>query len=608
MQVVPIGKTLLKFLNNKEFSDIKFEVGLQKEVLYGHKLLLSITSGFFKSLFYSNQKWEETKVGSNNIIIPDIEPNVFKLVLEFCYTKKIAFSLEKLFSLLLASDKFQIPELKNYCLHFFNQNLNVINCLKIYDSIFNQSQQELETFPLFKKIINRLDRFIRRHSSKIFCQSNCLNELSNDLVVHCLKYNNLNVKEIDLLERLIERSFFQHKNEKRKDRENEKEEEEDNEKEMENEKEIENENENEEEEEEDNNHNLSNKITTSLDTFLPFIQKNLICQEDLSKLEKKYKIKIKLPLRKGFTNENNSNEHTFNSIVVEKNDKENNKQKKDSQQEQEQENKNENENENEKEKNKDETEREKVLKKVTIKEGIKKKKRYNKENLKVLILHCTEINEEFRKLIALDIIKSIQSTGIKNVDHINLALGGKEKLTLENFQRYDSIFLTFGDDYIPDRSSLGDLLADYVEDGGGLVICSIACCLPDEDLNLQGRIITDGFCPVNRGVAVEGVATTLGEVLLPNHPIMKDVKSWDGGKYSWHIKTDQMKKDATPIAKLSDNTVFIATKKKSPSSGTVIFLNTIPISDGILGSGNMFLLASDGRTILANVAEFAGID
>ena len=89
--------------------------------------------------------------------------------------------------------------------------------------------------------------------------------------------------------------------------------------------------------------------------------------------------------------------------------------------------------------------------------------------------------------------------------------------TLENLLQYDSVMLVLNTPF-GDPAANGDVLADYVDAGGGLVmtLASIAT-----GFNPTGRLLTGGYFPVEPGIGPSG-SSNLG-VFDASHPIMDGV-------------------------------------------------------------------------------------
>ncbi|KAJ6241264.1 lute [Anaeramoeba flamelloides] len=232
-----------------------------------------------------------------------------------------------------------------------------------------------------------------------------------------------------------------------------------------------------------------------------------------------------------------------------------------------------------------------------------------------------------KKIINIeDIVFSIKSQGIKNVQYVNLVETSPNKETIKEF---DAIFLYSIYNYpIPKITELSDLLVDYIKDGGGVVICTCFTMVNDhhrkkikENLSpLRGNIIKRGFLPLTLGMHLTSTKNSekaiLGSVLYPDSPLVKHVKSFHGGNQSHRINTKfspcteleiEEGGKSQLIAKYTDGIPFIAWKQLQKNYGIVVCLNLFPLSGHIRhhGNGRFWQLSSNGRAVMSNAVEFA---
>jgi hypothetical protein len=127
--------------------------------------------------------------------------------------------------------------------------------------------------------------------------------------------------------------------------------------------------------------------------------------------------------------------------------------------------------------------------------------------LKVLILHSAFVSE----------IRALLMTfpDIATVDEFNAAVATPALTTL---LQYDAVLLII-DFPLQDTNAAGDVLADYVEQGGGVVM-TLASFITGFEVG--GRFITDGYYPLSPGTGPEGSAGLAG--YDPAHPIMAGVQ------------------------------------------------------------------------------------
>eukprot|EP01156_Anaeramoeba_ignava_P010660 Anaeramoba_ignava/a480388_13.p1 GENE.a480388_13~~a480388_13.p1 ORF type:complete len:356 (+),score=122.13 a480388_13:432-1499(+) len=205
-----------------------------------------------------------------------------------------------------------------------------------------------------------------------------------------------------------------------------------------------------------------------------------------------------------------------------------------------------------------------------------------------------------------DVRKSIGSGGIKQIDIISIS---EKTPKLEEMLEYDGIFILTVNSAL-DKELLGNLLAEYIEpsnknnfQGRGIVVASIYILDKDNYACLEGRIIKEKFLPLETGKDNWDKGYLLDTNFdIPDHPILENVKSFDGGKYSEHIKHDLITPNSKVIARWTDRTPFILEKKLDDSFGMAVVLNLFPVSDNAYSDG--WLSSTDGAKIIANSVRY----
>ncbi|KAJ5077219.1 btb/poz domain-containing [Anaeramoeba ignava] len=206
--------------------------------------------------------------------------------------------------------------------------------------------------------------------------------------------------------------------------------------------------------------------------------------------------------------------------------------------------------------------------------------------IKVLLIETNHFSRN-------DIISSIKSTGIQNVDSVDAR---NENVTFEQMKNYDCVF-TFSYNSYKNPQEIGNALAIYVESGGGLVLAARDTLNTDDTCRIEGRIVSDGFLPMKYGKPIDDKPSFLGKILKNDHPILKNVKSFDGGECSYRIEGNATN-GSSAVAFWNDGSVLVAEKTKQSNFGTVIVLNILPYSDKVCS--NYWRSSSDGMTLIAN--------
>ncbi len=158
---------------------------------------------------------------------------------------------------------------------------------------------------------------------------------------------------------------------------------------------------------------------------------------------------------------------------------------------------------------------------------------------------------------------------------------------LAELEEYDAVFL-WTDCSIPDPSGLGNVLADYVDGGGRLVLGVFAT---SAGYAPSGRLISDGYLPV----ALQNHSSQTPETLvadLPGHPLLDGVTSFHGGSSSYHGTGLQLTEGSTLVAHWSDGEPLVATR------GNVVVLNFFPPSSTI--RPDFWDASTDGVPLMVN--------
>ncbi|MCA9293688.1 MAG: hypothetical protein KDA20_07740 [Phycisphaerales bacterium] len=146
---------------------------------------------------------------------------------------------------------------------------------------------------------------------------------------------------------------------------------------------------------------------------------------------------------------------------------------------------------------------------------------------------------------------------------------------------------------ITDSTLLGDRLATYVDAGGGVVVGMYAFQVNDVSYTLRGRFYWEDYFCINfvQNFTHTGHAT-IGTRQQPNHPVLKDVTTFDGGVGSSRGEGGVVLR-AERIADWSTGEVLVA--ERHDKNGRRIDLNFFP---PVTGSG--WVPTTDGAKLMAN--------
>jgi hypothetical protein len=124
--------------------------------------------------------------------------------------------------------------------------------------------------------------------------------------------------------------------------------------------------------------------------------------------------------------------------------------------------------------------------------------------------------------------------------------------TLDTLLPYSAVLLTT--DFPPmNPTLLGDVLADYVDLGGGVVLMHASMSDP---WGLQGRFRTGGYGLIGFYNGQRSGPASLGTIVEPDHPLMEGVSTFMGGGYGGRPATSTIAQ-GTLVASWSDGTPLL---------------------------------------------------
>jgi hypothetical protein len=121
----------LDMVNDSKLADITFNVGKKKvETIYAHKAVLIMQSKVFARMFFDYFS------SPKNILIEDMDPDVFLEMLKFVYAGVNAVNLttKNMTDILYGTQKYILPELQSVCETFILEMTNDSNILEVFDT------------------------------------------------------------------------------------------------------------------------------------------------------------------------------------------------------------------------------------------------------------------------------------------------------------------------------------------------------------------------------------------------------------------------------------------------------------------------------------------
>ncbi len=193
-----------------------------------------------------------------------------------------------------------------------------------------------------------------------------------------------------------------------------------------------------------------------------------------------------------------------------------------------------------------------------------------------------------------DIQSKLNSTGF--FSQVDIHEIGAYTPTLAELQGYQAV-LVFCDDDFHNNTTMGDVLADYADAGGGVVVATFAFT---SGWGVGGRILSGGYLPFTFNEQNEGTLLTLIPD-LPAHPILAGVNSFDGGSNSYHDVVT-LTAGATQVAHWSNDVPLVATKQKATGI-KIVGLNFFPPSSD--ARSDFWNATTDGALLMGNSLGWA---
>jgi hypothetical protein len=198
-----------------------------------------------------------------------------------------------------------------------------------------------------------------------------------------------------------------------------------------------------------------------------------------------------------------------------------------------------------------------------------------------------------------DVVAKVEGTGL--FDSVSFFDARNSTPTLGELLEFDAV-LVYSDGSFQDNAAMGDVLADYVDQGRTVAIATFAFWDPEDQVGISGRLATDGYLPFSQGSQSQPGGLTL-VAIDPNHPLLAGVSSFNGGTSSFHNANIAFEPDAEQVASWSNGEPLIGALSQ-PNGGMVVGLNFYPPSSDI--RNDFWDADTDGDLIMANALLYMG--
>jgi hypothetical protein len=217
----------------------------------------------------------------------------------------------------------------------------------------------------------------------------------------------------------------------------------------------------------------------------------------------------------------------------------------------------------------------------------------SRSNLAYLILGAEGGGATDERLV--DVQKKLISEGLMNVDTCNVRT---HTPSIDYMKKYNSVMFFSYHGF--DQTNIGNLLAEYVDAGGGVVFCAYANC--GRGNRLGGKWAAQKYDPLTLGATSRMPSLKLGKCSLPKHPVLYGVTTFDGGEQSSHGDGEAHENGVTIAEWSNGRSLVVELGSTNARAGLILGLNMYPpSSDAATGGWNA---QTCGARLLANAMHY----
>jgi len=216
-----------------------------------------------------------------------------------------------------------------------------------------------------------------------------------------------------------------------------------------------------------------------------------------------------------------------------------------------------------------------------------------RKNMSVLVIGAEGGGEKDERIN--DVKEKLVLQGFESVDIVNAKLTTPK---YEQLRKYNAVLFFSYHGF--NQEELGNALAEYVDNGGGVVVGAYSNC--GKGNRLDGKWAEGEYNPIVLGSTSRTKQLSMGKVLKPQHIIMKGVSSFEGGEKSSH-GDGNLHSESEVIVEWANGRPLVAELKKF--QGPIVGLNFYPSSASVVDGG--WQVASDGAKLIANAVHYCCI-
>ncbi|XP_014218544.1 BTB/POZ domain-containing protein 1 [Copidosoma floridanum] len=174
--------------NNHILSDVRFRVGTQKRIIPAHKLVLSSGSAVFDAMFNGT-----LATSSDEIEVPDVEPETFLAVLLYLYTDELLINPDTVMTTLYTAKKYAVSSLEKHCVDYLRSNLTTDNAFLLLAQarLFDEPQ-------LAAVCLDTIDKFTTEALN-----ADGFTDIDIDTLITVLERDTLRVRELKIFQAVV---------------------------------------------------------------------------------------------------------------------------------------------------------------------------------------------------------------------------------------------------------------------------------------------------------------------------------------------------------------------------------------------------------------------
>lgn len=208
------------------------------------------------------------------------------------------------------------------------------------------------------------------------------------------------------------------------------------------------------------------------------------------------------------------------------------------------------------------------------------------------------LSDEAATEFTADVVEKLTATGqFSRVDTINAATSTP---AIDQLLTYDGVLVYTGESLpgLADTTALGNVLAEYVDRGGGLVVAFAAVVnrLSFPEFALGGRYVSDQYYLIPRVDSTSGSQVS-SAVFDSTHPVLDGFTTFDGGTVNAWADTTLVVPGATVILEWADGTPLVVTGEIGGIRR--VDLNFYPPSSES-PDNRLWVATTDGDKLMAN--------